>query len=331
MFLYDENGSPIGMQYRTASYAEYVFDTYFFEKNLQGDVVAVINSNGIKIGYYYYDAWGNIKITLNSSATALEKNIVRSYNPFRYRGYYYDTESGFYYLQSRYYNPYWGRFINVDGLSNLGVNSDLQAYNLFIYCSNNPIMNIDPTGNWNWKNFWIGTTITVTAVAVVVGVALAVPTGGTSAAVATAVIIAATATTGAIMTYAAAEETTAVSDLSLSFTNGAESATFGVSLVVDFENEGVELYPHFGMSEGISSGVTYSTGLVNNYSGPGSYGGKFFQGGGGYLIGLNHCFDPDTNYANAVSATTFTFSSGFGYGGGIDWYFDPITLKHPRK
>ena len=78
------------MQYRTKSYAANVFDTFYFEKDLQGDIVAVYNADGDKIGSYTYDAWGNCTVTVVSESTKLEKNIVRSYNPFRYRGYYYD-------------------------------------------------------------------------------------------------------------------------------------------------------------------------------------------------------------------------------------------------
>ena len=73
-----------------------------------------------------------------------ERSIVRTYNPFRYRGYYYDTETGLYCLQSRYYNPQWGRFLNADGYVN--ANGDLIGFNMYAYCSNNPVMNVDPSG-----------------------------------------------------------------------------------------------------------------------------------------------------------------------------------------
>ena len=72
-------------------------------------------------------------------------NFNAYYNPFRYRGYYYDTETGLYYLQSRYYNPQWGRFLNADGYVN--ANGDMIGFNMYAYCSNNPIMYTDPTGN----------------------------------------------------------------------------------------------------------------------------------------------------------------------------------------
>ena len=69
-------------------------------------------------------------------------------NPFRYRGYYLDTETNLYYLQSRYYDSYTGRFINADDAGNLGIGDELLSYNLFSYCANNPVMGYDPTGEW---------------------------------------------------------------------------------------------------------------------------------------------------------------------------------------
>ena len=100
-YLYDETGAPIGMQYRTSNYASQMFDAYFFEKNVQGDIIGVYNSTEKKIGTYKYDAWGNCTFMIRSNINSLENLIVSRYNPFRYRGYYYDVETGLYYLQSR--------------------------------------------------------------------------------------------------------------------------------------------------------------------------------------------------------------------------------------
>jgi len=98
----------------------------------------------VKIGSYTYDAWGNCTVSEVSTATSLQRSIVRTRNPFRYRGYYYDTEIQLYYLQSRYYNPATGRFINADGYVN--ANGDLIGYNMYAYCSNNPIAYVDFNG-----------------------------------------------------------------------------------------------------------------------------------------------------------------------------------------
>lgn len=147
VYLYDETGSPIGMQYRTSSMEEGEFVNFFFEKNLFGDIVGVYNESGIKVLSYYYDAWGNhTPNVLNSTGN----NTYAQYNPFRYRGYYYDTDTGLYYLQSRYYNPYWGRFINADVYIN--ANGDLIGYNMYAYCSNNPVMYTDSTGSSIWSD-----------------------------------------------------------------------------------------------------------------------------------------------------------------------------------
>ncbi|MBQ9780599.1 MAG: RHS repeat-associated core domain-containing protein, partial [Clostridia bacterium] len=144
IYLYDESGAPIGLQYRTTNYDPGKFDTYYFEKNIFGDVVGVYTEAGVKIGTYTYDAWGNCTVSEVSTATSLQRSIVRTRNPFRYRGYYYDTDTGLYYLQSRYYNPATGRFINADGYVN--ANGDLIGFNMYAYCSNNPVMLTDPFG-----------------------------------------------------------------------------------------------------------------------------------------------------------------------------------------
>ena len=143
-FIYGGSGSPIGLQYRLSSYAEDFFDTFYFVKNMQGDIVAIYNESGTVIGSYVYDAWGNFTTTVSSGVTSTESSIVTSYNPFRYRGYYYDVNASMYYLQSRYYVPSWGRFLNADGAVN--ANGDLIGFNMYAYCSNNPVMYPDPTG-----------------------------------------------------------------------------------------------------------------------------------------------------------------------------------------
>ena len=145
-YLYNENGAPIGLHYRTSNYASSAFEYYYFEKNLQGDIIGIYNADGKKICTYTYDAWGNFNYSLASGNTALETRIVFRLNPFRYRGYYYDVETGYYYLQSRYYNPEWGRFLNADSYASTG--TGLLGYNMFAYCNNNPVMFTDPAGDF---------------------------------------------------------------------------------------------------------------------------------------------------------------------------------------
>lgn len=85
------------------------------------------------------------KIIYNESSQ--NNKLIAEINPFRYRGYYYDIETGLYYLNSRYYDPSTGRFINADGLNFLEQDK-INGLNLYAYCGNNPVMNIDPNGNF---------------------------------------------------------------------------------------------------------------------------------------------------------------------------------------
>ena len=142
LYIYDAEGTPIGMQYRKATYAANEFDTYWFEKNLQGDIVAVYSEDGTKLISYTYDAWGNFTTTYSNGGAA----TTATYNPFTYRGYYYDAELGLYYLNSRYYDGNTGRFINADACLSTG-NSVLD-FNIYVYCLNNPINMSDSMGYW---------------------------------------------------------------------------------------------------------------------------------------------------------------------------------------
>ena len=137
-FLYDESGTPYSFIYNDTQ--------YYYIKNLQGDVIAIANTSGSIVVNYTYDAWGNILSVSGSMAST-----VGAANPIRYRSYYYDTDTGFYYLQSRYYDPAIRRFINADGYIN--ANGDILGFNMYAYCGNNPVMGYDPTGKQNeWLN-----------------------------------------------------------------------------------------------------------------------------------------------------------------------------------
>ena len=144
VYIYDESGAIIGAKYISTSEGS-SWQTYFFEKNLQGDVIAVYSDTGTKLVSYHYDAWGNATTTYhNGGASTLAAN-----NPIRYRGYYYDTTLQMYYLQSRYYDAKICRFINADG----ALYHSMFGYNLFAYCGNNPVNRFDPTGNY-YEDFW---------------------------------------------------------------------------------------------------------------------------------------------------------------------------------
>ncbi len=119
---------------------------YIFSKNLQGDVIGIYNENRQLVAKYSYNAYGEIMSITDASGNDVSSNSahIANINPFRYRGYYYDTETGFYYLQSRYYDPVVGRFLNADAI--IGANGGIIGYNAFAYCNNNPVMKYDPSG-----------------------------------------------------------------------------------------------------------------------------------------------------------------------------------------
>ena len=138
-YIYTEAGTPLAFALSTNS-GDYVY--YFYETNIQGDVIAIYNSSWTKLAAFYYDAWGNFTPTIHNS-TVYTSNFQKAIL-FRYRGYIYDTETQLYYLQTRYYDPAVGRFINAD--SYINANSGLIGYNMYAYCNNNPVMFVDPTG-----------------------------------------------------------------------------------------------------------------------------------------------------------------------------------------
>ena len=149
-YFYDESG--------IAGF-EYSGQKYVFRKNLQGDVVGICSSSGTLIGEYVYDAWGNL---LEEPESGIMKD-----NPFRYRGYYYDSSIGLYYLNSRYYDPETGRFLNEDLVSYLEPET-IGGINLYAYCLNDPVNNIDPSGH-----FVLSLLIALTVTGAVVGGATA--------------------------------------------------------------------------------------------------------------------------------------------------------------
>ena len=137
-YYYDGNGI-CGIEYNGTA--------YYFQKNMQGDVTRIFDRNGSLVAQYVYDAWGNHKVLDMSGAENTVETFIGNVNPIRYRGYYYDEESGLYYLQSRYYDPEVGRFINADEVDYIELET-LMGCNLYAYCGNNPVMYADPSGHF---------------------------------------------------------------------------------------------------------------------------------------------------------------------------------------
>ena len=180
-YLHDESNSPVGfgIQYPGGT----TWTNYYFAKNLQGDVIALYLWNGTSTGTlvatYKYDPWGKPIGIYNASGATISQTAanVAAYNPFRYRGYRYDADTGFYYLQSRYYDPAICRFINADAYNDTG--NGILGYNMFAYCLNNPVMYADDGGTWpSLSQVFAAVAVAAATVAVV---AACVATAGAAA------------------------------------------------------------------------------------------------------------------------------------------------------
>ena len=134
-YLFDENGVRYGFARGSL--------LYYYVYNAQGDVIKILTSGGEAAAWYEYDAWGNV-VSIGGDAN------IANLNPIRYRGYYYDAETGFYYLNSRYYDPEICRFINADDVVTTVATPETPNWdkNLFAYCDNNPTIRADDEGDF---------------------------------------------------------------------------------------------------------------------------------------------------------------------------------------
>lgn len=173
-YYYDETNSVIGLRYNG--------NDYFFRRNIQTDIISILNSSGTVVVSYEYDPWGNILSVTGSMASTLGAD-----NPFRYRSYYYDTESGLYYLNSRYYDAKVCRFVNADDPEIIdGANEHILENNLYAYCFNNPVNLTDDYGYWpSWAKKLVA-AVAITACVVAVAAATVVTCGAAAPALAAA-------------------------------------------------------------------------------------------------------------------------------------------------
>ena len=233
-FFYDSTGKRVGFANGTM--------LFYYLYNLQGDVIAIVRATtGQIVAKYSYDAWGNCTVT-NATGYA-----VGDKNPFRYRGYYYDTETGLYYLNSRYYNPEFGRFISADGLID---NRGATSQNLFAYCGNNPINDSDPDGTLS-----LLAKIAIGIGAVVVGAAIVAATAGTASVFLGAVVtgLKSAALSGAISAAVGAGYSAVEHRISTGSWSGAEKAAIG-GAVDGFANGVMTGGVMAGGSQALSSG-----------------------------------------------------------------------------
>ena len=138
-FQYDTSGAPLGFIYNGTQ--------YFYLTNQMGDVISITDAQGNELVQYEYDEWGAVSIYTVHNSQA--ETALANANPLCYRGYYYDTETGYYYLQSRYYDPSICRFINSD-IAEIAqeYKTEFNSLSLFLYCVNNPVNKVDYTGYW---------------------------------------------------------------------------------------------------------------------------------------------------------------------------------------
>ena len=137
-YIYDDTGSMAGVRYNGTD--------YYYVKNAQGDVEAILNAEGTAYAEYRYDSWGKVIVALNSNGGTNIENTIAGINQIGYRGYFYDRDTGLYYLGSRFYDPETGRFISADGYLSTG--QGITGYNMFAYCGDDPISKVDPYGEW---------------------------------------------------------------------------------------------------------------------------------------------------------------------------------------
>ena len=155
-----QKGGFVNKQYSSNS----SYGSYYYLRNAQNDIVKIIDNSGSTVVEYCYDSWGKLLSTSGSLASTLGKN-----NPFRYRGYVFDEETGFYYVSSRYYDPEIGRWISPEPNVYNGEfdeGAGLIGYNVYAYCANNPVNNLDPTGEF------------VISAAVLIGIGIGALIGG---------------------------------------------------------------------------------------------------------------------------------------------------------
>ena len=282
-YLYDGN-SMIGLELAQNDQAQ----TFYFRRNAQGDVMALFDAQGVLKVRYHYDAWGNC--TIGSSTADIE---LAKLNPIRYRGYYYDQDTGLYYLNARYYSPELRRFISPDDTAYLDP-ENANGLNLYAYCYNDPVNYADPSGHLAVSTFvWI-------------------------------IIGAAVLTTAGVVTYGAITDRPIVLDFSFSAGMGAGvGGKIGLSVVLDFKNNSLGFYPHYGYYYGAKFnvfGFSYGVGFISNYENEGDYAGPFISFGGGLYGGIDHCYDPRYLYNDTVRASSITFGNNKGGYYGYDYY-----------
>lgn len=279
-YLYDTNNEVIGFSMND--------NTYLYVKDMFKNVIAITNQAGVEMCQYHYDAYGNFIITPSIAGGEILGNL----NPIRYRSYYYDKETGLYYLKTRYYDPETCRFISMDDISYLDPQT-LNGLNLYCYCLNNPIMYRDENGTSGWSDFWSGVEewfsdhwaeLVIGTAFVVAGALVTAATCGTGTSFWAAF-------GGAILNSLVQTSAGIVAGVTI---NGLNNLSSGVSF---FENVGDTIASSFMLS-GIISGSSQIIGgglrLLRHHFG-------FY----GINVGSIRLFSPDKEWFDVAGGTIF--------------------------
>ncbi|MBQ3215976.1 MAG: RHS repeat-associated core domain-containing protein [Oscillospiraceae bacterium] len=307
---YDAEGRPVSISYNSK--------IYYFVLNLQGDVVALVDSSGNQVVGYTYDAWGK-----PLSITGSMKSTLGQYNPLRYRSYVYDRETGLYYLQSRYYDPEIGRWINAD--------NNFSDNNLFMYCGNNPTNRIDPNGE-HWYYLWIDDLLQAvdelmaSVSNIVYGQAAHEmsfynPRGASN--LWNSRPFQDTKPSQEMQIFAEfMYNHDFVADVSVSIDTKKNNTyfKFGVSKVLSPSKNIDASYAHAGIGQSTASvlpiNITYSVGFTKGVNVKEDYAKSFLDSGAGAIYGFDYCFWP-----NGSSAYSFTIGTSYGVYAGYDYYW----------
>ena len=274
-YSYDSNGNlSMGAQRDnlndTPSY-------FYYALNSRGDVIGLYKPNGDLFAKYTYDVWGNVLSITNANGNPVADNNIAKIQPFRYSSYYFDGESGLYYIQSRYYDPVTHRFINADDIEYLGIDGTPLSYNLFAYCYNNPVNQFDIGGNWPSLKTIFKVAVTVVAVAAVTAAVVSTAGAlGVAAGVVTQTMVNAAvagsitgSVIGGVSNFAAqaickgsnninlkeVAKSTAVGGISGSFSGGATK-------IVPVASGGTALVAQKGCQVAINTGISLTTYLL---------------------------------------------------------------------
>lgn len=261
-FSYNSVGNPVSILYNNVE--------YYYVKNLQGDIIGLIDAAGTWVVEYSYDVWGNIRSVFGTMASTLGQD-----NPIRYRGYYYDTETKLYYVSSRYYSPELCRFISSDDVEPfVKFHENSVQYNLYAYCWNNPVNMFDRDGEWPE---WVKKAVAVVAVAAVV-VAATVVTVATFGAGSIAGVAAITATA----TFAARATEVAVLQARKSRAEGLDTKKIATNVAEAIYDNGAPIIGKTPGTKMISIGVHHGLNvqIEEIFGGKASFSGTLKSSGG---------------------------------------------------